>query len=497
MIKIKDVAISFAGVSVFEDVNIVFNRGDKVGLIGRNGSGKSTFLKIILNKLEVDDGVVEIAKGYKIGCLEQHIYFKHDSVIEEVCSVLTAEREYEAWKAEQLLMGLGFSEDDMLSDPKGFSGGYQVKINLAKLLLDEPNMLLLDEPTNYLDIHSVRWLKRFLCKWDGELILITHDRDFMDNVINHTLNIHRGRFSKAYGDTKKIHEKIVAAEEMYEKNRLSEIKKREETEKWINRFKSKASMAKRVQSKIKALEKQEEQSKLAEIQVLDFKFNYLDNINKTNLVKVNNLSFGYNEKNLIEHLSFNVSIGDKIGVVGKNGQGKSTLLKLIAAQLKPKKGDVVINPKTEMGYFGQMNIERLDPALSIIEEMEKSAVSLDQKAIRQVCGNMLFSGDLAKKKIKVLSGGEKSRVMLGKIILQQCNLLLLDEPTNHLDMDSCESLLAATEVFPGAVLIVTHSEYFLKKLANKLIVFDDNKVQFFDGDYELFLAKLGWSNESK
>jgi ATP-binding cassette subfamily F protein 3 len=172
-------------------------------------------------------------------------------------------------------------------------------------------------------------------------------------------------------------------------------------------------------------------------------------------------------------------------------------LKLIAAQLKPKKGDVVINPKTEMGYFGQMNIERLDPALSIIEEMEKSAVSLDQKAIRQVCGNMLFSGDLAKKKIKVLSGGEKSRVMLGKIILQQCNLLLLDEPTNHLDMDSCESLLAATEVFPGAVLIVTHSEYFLKKLANKLIVFDDNKVQFFDGDYELFLAKLGWSNESK
>ena len=495
MINIKDVAISFAGISVFEDVNVVFNRGDKVGLIGRNGSGKSTFLKIILTKLDVDEGEVKIAKGYKIGCLEQHILFHYDSVIEEVCSVLTAEREYETWKAEELLMGLGFSEEEMLSDPREFSGGYQVKINLAKLLLDEPNMLLLDEPTNYLDIHSVRWLKRFLCKWDGELILITHDRDFMDSVINHTLNIHRGKFNKNYGDTKNIHEKIAIAEQMYEKNRLSELKKREETQAWINRFKSKASMAKRVQSKIKTLEKQEEKSKLAEIKVLDFEFNYLDNINKTSLVKISNLSFGYNGENLIEQLSFNVAIGDKIGIVGKNGQGKSTLLKLIASQLEPKQGSVNLNAKTEIGYFGQMNIERLDPELSIIEEMEKSGVSLGQQSIRRVCGNMLFSGDLANKKIKVLSGGEKSRVMLGKIILQSCNLLLLDEPTNHLDMESCESLLAATEAFPGAVLLVTHSEYFLKKLANKLIVFDNNKVLFFDGDYELFLSKLGWSDE--
>ena len=196
MIKIRDLSISFSGHQIFEDVNVTINYGDKVGFIGRNGSGKSTFLKLILNKLEPDSGEIEIPKGYKIGHLEQHIKFHHKTVTEEVCSVLPPEREYEGWKGEEILLGLGFSSEDMMRNPAEFSGGYQVKINLAKLLLDEPNMLLLDEPTNYLDIHSVRWLKKFLQDWDRELILITHDRDFMDSVINQTLNIHRGNFKK-------------------------------------------------------------------------------------------------------------------------------------------------------------------------------------------------------------------------------------------------------------------------------------------------------------
>jgi ATP-binding cassette, subfamily F, member 3 len=495
MIKVKNISISFVGVTIFEDVNIIFNRNDKVGFIGRNGSGKSTFLKLILNQLEADIGVIEVPKDYKIGHLEQHIKFSHSTVIEEVCSVLSGDREYEEWKGEEILMGLGFSVEDMLRNPDEFSGGYQVKINLAKLLLDEPNMLLLDEPTNYLDIHSVRWLKRFLRNWDGELILITHDRDFMDSVITHTLNIHRGNFKKTQGNTQNIHEKIALAEDMYEKTRKNEEKQREKTEAWINRFKAKASMAKQAQSKIKLLEKQDKKGKLAQIETLDFEFNCLANLGKSNFAEVNKLTFGYDDENLIEKLSFKIRADDRICIIGRNGKGKSTLLKLITGHLAPKEGTIEINNKTEIGYFGQMNIDRLNPDLSIYEEMQNSAPTLNQTTVRKACGNMMFSGGLSNKKIEVLSGGEKSRVMLGKILLKPSNLLLLDEPTNHLDIDSCESLLGAIKKFPGAVLIVTHSEYFLKEIANKLIVFDDDRVFVFEEGYASFLKKIGWSDE--
>ena len=495
MIKVNNIAIGFTGNTIFEDVNIIFNRDDKIGFIGRSGSGKSTFLKLILGELEPDEGVIEISKGYRIGHLEQHIKFSHDLVLDEVCSVLSEEREYETWKGEEILMGLGFSLEDMLRDPNEFSGGYQVKINLAKLLLAEPNMLLLDEPTNYLDIHSVRWLKKFLNNWDGEIILITHDRDFMDSIITHTLNIHRGNFKKTQGNTRNVHEKIALAEEMYEKTRLNEAKQREKTEEWIKRFKAKASMAKRAQSKIKLLDKQDKKEKLAQVATLDFEFNSLPASGRSNLTEISNLTFGYDEENLIEKLSFEVSADDKVCIIGRNGKGKSTLLKLVMGDLHAKEGNIEVHEKTEFGYFGQMNIDRLNPNLSIYEEMQNAAPTISQTAVRRVCGNMMFSGGLSNKKIAVLSGGEKSRVMLGKILLQPANMLLLDEPTNHLDLESCESLLGAIKSFPGAVLIVTHSEYFLKEIANKLIVFDDGKVTVFEGTYDDFLRKVGWSDE--
>jgi ATP-binding cassette subfamily F protein 3 len=263
MIKTTDLEISFSGQKIFGDVNIVINKKEKVGFIGRNGSGKSTFLKIILGKLEQDSGEVIMPKGYKIGHLDQHIKFTHKTVVDEVCSVLSGDREYEIWKGESILTGLGFSDEEMEKDPAEFSGGNQVKINLAKLLLDEPDMLLLDEPTNYLDIHSIKWLKNFLNDWRDELILVTHDRNFMNNVISHTLNIHRGEFKKTAGNTEKVLEKILNEEEIYNKTVENEAKKRQKTEAWISRFKSKASMATRAQSKIKMLEKTEKKEKLA------------------------------------------------------------------------------------------------------------------------------------------------------------------------------------------------------------------------------------------
>jgi ATP-binding cassette subfamily F protein 3 len=495
MITIKNLAIGFSGEHLFESANFVINPEDKIGLMGRNGSGKSTFLRCLLHEVEPDEGAVHIPSGYRIGHLAQHIAFAHSLVIDEVCSVLSEERQYEGWKGESILMGLGFTLEDMLEDPNDFSGGEQVKIQLAKLLLAEPNMLLLDEPTNYLDIHSVRWLKSFLGKWDGEIILITHDRDFMDSIISHTLNIHRGQMKKIPGATEDAYAHIVTEEEHYEKTRQNVAKEREKTEAWIKRFKAKASMAKRVQSRVKLLEKQAQQEKLSEIASLDFVFNEAPVIQKGMLAVVDNLCFSYDNNPLIPPVSLEIGPHDRICVIGKNGKGKSTLLKLLVGELTPISGSVSMHDRVALGYFGQMNIERLRPSDTVYESMQEAAPTSSQTAVRQVCAHMLFPGGLANKPVSVLSGGEKSRVMLGKILLQPTNLLLLDEPTNHLDLDACESLLDAIQCFSGAIIMVTHSEYFLHQVATKLIVFDADTISVFDGSYADFLQQVGWSDE--
>jgi len=495
MIRIQDLSISFDGKKIFSDVNFHINPKEKIGLIGRNGSGKSTFLKILLNKIEQDSGLIELSKNYKIGFLEQHIKFTHDTIIDEVCSILSEDREYEVWKGEKILNGLGFSDDEMLQDPKLFSGGFQVKINLAKLLLLEPNLLLLDEPTNYLDIHSIRWLKKFLIDWKDEIILITHDRAFMDSIISHTLNIHRENFRKISGNTKKIKEQINQEEVIYEKTRINQQKQRQKTQEWIDRFKAKATLASRAQSKAKMLEKQEVNVKLSDISNLDFKFNYSKYQSKESLLNVKELSFGYDiDKLLLKNLSIKVNKGDKICIIGKNGKGKSTLLKLLHNELNPISGSFTKHEKTKIGYFGQMNIDRLNSTNTIYQEIQSVDQHITETLVRRTCAHMMFSGDLADKKISVLSGGEKSRVMLGKILLNPVNLLFLDEPTNHLDMESTETLMNAVKKFEGAVMMVSHDEYFLNKIANKLIIYDHGKVFHYNGTYKEFIKNVGWKD---
>ena len=495
MITIQDLSISFDGKALFNDVNVHFNQKEKIGLIGRNGSGKSTFLKLLLKELEPDSGEIKIPRNYKIGYLEQHIRFSHQTIIDEVASVLPEERIYETWKGEKILNGLGFSDEEMLQDPKLFSGGYQVKINLAKLLLLEPNLLLLDEPTNYLDIHSIRWLKKFLKDWTEELILITHDRNFMDSIITHTLNIHRGNFRKFPGNTKKIKEQILQEEEIYEKTRINQEREREKTQAWIDRFKSKATLASRAQSRAKMLEKKEVKEKLDTIVNLDFNFNYLNYNSKQNLMKVTDISFGYDpNKILINNLSFNVQKGDKICIIGKNGKGKSTLLKLLSKEIDVLNGEINIHEKVEIGYFGQMNIDRLNNDNSIYEEVQSVDPSIPETKVRTICAHMMFPGKASNKKIGILSGGERSRVTLGRILLNPVNLLFLDEPTNHLDMESTETLMEAVQRFEGSVIMVTHDEYFLNKIANKLIIYDEGKAFFHNGDYRDFQKKIGWKD---
>jgi ATP-binding cassette, subfamily F, member 3 len=495
MITINKLNLSFGDQPLFNDVSFNVNAKERIGLVGRNGSGKTTLFNILCNKISAGNGVLGLPKNYKIGIVEQHLSFSSYTVIDEACLGLPVGHEDDVWKAEKILYGLGFSEDDLYKDPKLFSGGYQVRLNLAKVLVSEPNLLLLDEPTNYLDIISIRWMERFLISWPNEMIIITHDRSFMDSVSTHTMIIHRQKVKKIEGDTSKLYEQIAIEEETHERTRVKDEKQRKEMETFINRFKSKATLAGMAQSRIKALNRMTKLEKLERISSLEFSFNEADFVAK-NIMSVENISFAYPEKEtLINNFSLTISKNDRICIIGKNGKGKTTLLKLLSGELTPIRGEVSYHPGVKAGVFGQTNIERLNHANTIESELMSSSNETNPKVIRSVCGAMMFSGDLAKKSIKVLSGGEKSRVLLGKILLAPSNFLLLDEPTNHLDMDSCDSLIEAINNFASAVVVVTHNELFLNNIANRLIVFNEDGIELFEGTYAEFLDDVGWQNE--
>ena len=492
MLQINDLSLAFGGRPLLDNVSFNIHSGERIGLVGRNGSGKTTLFRLITGKVLPDEGRISMPKNYTIGYLKQHLQFTEATVLEEACLGLKAEERDEIWKGEKILTGLGFTEDELYKSPAEFSGGFQVRLNLAKVLLAEPHLLLLDEPTNYLDILSIRWLTRFLQRWNNELMIITHDRDFMNSVTTHTMAIHRQKVKKIEGDTIKLFEQIAVEEEVYEKTRRKENKKREEAMEFINRFRALAARASLVQSRIKALDRMGKKEELSKIMELGFRFNSLA-FEAQCLMRVEDLSFGYTpEQTLIQALSLDIGKRDRICVVGKNGKGKSTLLRLLAGELEPKAGEIKPHPNCSLGYFGQTNIERLNSEMTIEQELAKLRPDLNYSEIRKTCGAMMFSGDLALKKISVLSGGEKSRVSLGKILLSPTNLLLLDEPTNHLDVESCDSMIAALDDFSGAVIIVTHSEMFLHHLADRLIVFNDDRVFVFEGTYQDFLDKIGW-----
>ena len=495
MIQLTNLSKSFGGQILFKNLNLKMNANQKIGLIGRNGSGKSTLFKIILGEESHDSGEVLIPKNYKIGTLRQHLVFTKPTVREECSLVLSEEEQYNFYKIEKILFGLGFTSEDLEKDPLSFSGGYQIRINLAKLLATEPNMLLLDEPTNYLDLLSLRWLKQFIRSFDGEVILITHDREFMDAVTTHTMGIQRKSLHIIQGNTKKYDETLALSDETYEKTRQNQEKKRKELEEFIAKNKARASTAALAQSKQKILDKMDEMESLESESNLAFNFNYKETPAKINL-RVENLAFGYNaDEKLFENLSFALENGKTLAIIGKNGKGKSTLLNTIAGELKAQEGELKFHPSTSMAHFGQTNIERLNVNNSIIDEISSVSLKLGIAQTRSICGTMMFSGELADKKISVLSGGERSRVMLGKIIATEANLLLLDEPTNHLDMYSIDSLCTAIEEFKGSTIMVTHSEMLLRRLANALIIFHKGGAEYFDGTYDEFLEKIGWEEE--
>ncbi len=498
MLQVTNLEKSYGKQVLFDGVGFTVNPRERVGLVGRNGHGKSTLFRMVLGEEHQDSGTITVPSGYSIGHLSQHIHFTEETVLGEACLALPSNEDHidETYKAEAILHGLGFTNDDFDRHPASLSGGYQVRLNLAKVLASEPNLLLLDEPTNYLDIVSVRWLTQFLRAWRNEMIIITHDRDFMDSVSTHTMIIHRCKMRKVQGGTQKLYDQILLEEEIYEKTRQNDEKKRKEVEQFINRFRAQATKASAVQSRVKALARHEKLEKLDEIRTLDFKFRSAPFEAKW-LMTVEDLSFGFSKDGpkLIDGLSFAVGKKDRVAVIGKNGKGKTTLLNLLAREMSPLGGEIKHHPNTKIAYFGQTNINRLRPEKTALQEVMESHPDCGQGEARAICGLMMFEGDNALKKVSVLSGGEKSRVLLGKLLVSPANLLMLDEPTNHLDMESIDSLIEAIEAFDGAVIIVTHSELILEAIATKLIIYDNDEVSVFEGTYLDFLERVGWSDE--
>lgn len=498
MLQVNNLSKWYGEQVLLDKVSFVVNPNERIGLIGRNGHGKSTLFRILMGEDKPDEGNFSTPSRYKIGILSQYFEFHFPTVMEEACSVLPDHGGWkEEYKAETILNGLGFPEEFFHRSPLDLSGGFQMRLNLAMLLLSEPNLLLLDEPTNYLDIVSIRWLERFLKMWEGEFILITHDRTFMDTVCTHTMGIIRKKLRKIEGPTSKWYTQIAEEDVIYEKTRQNEESKRAQTERFIERFRAQASKATMVQSRVKLLEKQGQKEKLELDADLYFRFRAMPFPGQRMLI-VQKLKFGYDPTDILfDDVSFEIMPTDRIAVIGPNGKGKSTLLSLLAGELTPISGSIESHAQTRIGYFGQTNVGRMVSENMVYEEIESVNPNLGIAGARSIAGLMMFEGDAGTKKIKVLSGGEKSRVLLGKILATPVNLLLLDEPTHHLDMQSVDSLKKALDEFSGAVVIVSHDELILEAIANKLVVFDDGKCFVFEGTYKDFLDRVGWSFEKK
>jgi len=494
MIRIEHLTKYFGDYDLFEDVNLTIGSKEKIGLIGRNGSGKSTLLKILLGKESYDEGKIEIPKHVRVQSLEQHLDFTEPTILGQVCKALPNDAFGQEWRAESILMGLGFSKSDFKRAPSEFSSGMQVRLRLAQALVSEADLLLLDEPTNYLDILSLRWLERFLKSWKGAFILVTHDQTFMEKVVDHVVGIHRGKMRKMKGTPVKLMNQIRREEDVHEKTRVKQEKKDAKTKEFISKFRAGARSAGLVQSRIKSLDKQKVHKKLEKLPEIKFHFK-AQVFQGAELMRATNICFEYEEGNsIIDKFSVSVRPKERIAIIGPNGKGKSTLLRLLVKELKIQSGKLKSHENIKIGYFGPSQVEALNLDNTILTELVHLTKAKEQK-VRTVCGALLFTGNSIKKKIVKLSGGERSRVGLARLMLSESNILILDEPTNHLDMESCQALTQALNEYPGTIIFVSHDEKIIQSLATRLVVFDGGVTQVLEKDYQSFLDSGGWLEE--
>jgi len=531
MIDLSNISLQFGGKYLFRDVNYKINSGDKISLVGANGSGKSSLLKIIKGEIEPEKGKIYRQKKISIGYLPQeNVTHRGKSLLDEAKSALTdiiylQEKEeiitqrltdknipddekddlvnqlgelhhrleeldsFSAEsKVEKILTGLGFQQDDFTRLTEEFSGGWQMRIALSKILISQNEILLLDEPTNHLDIDSLEWLINFLKNCKNALLIVSHDKYFINQVTNKTLEIFNNRFysySGNYNDYLKFKEE---RDKQAENQLILQQKKIEETERFIERFRYKATKAKQVQSRIKMLKKIELVELPENLEKISIRFPEPPKSGRINLELISTCkSYGDNE--IFKDLNFQINRGDKIAFVGPNGSGKTTLAKILAGICPLNGGQRVIGYNTIISYYAQDIADELNPDLDIIGTMEESAAGIPVNQLRTLLGSFLFHGDDILKKISVLSGGEKSRVALAKMLLAKSNLLILDEPTNHLDFSSKEILKNALANFSGSLVIVSHDIDFLNPIINKTAEIRKGKIKVFEGGIEYYLSK--------
>lgn len=533
MISLNKLSINFTGDFLFKEISFVAGDHDKIGLVGKNGAGKSTLLKIIHKLIEPTSGNMIITSGYKTGYLPQEMVadfqttvwnetmsaFVEQKQLEQKITIITEQlscrSDYESDQyiqlaqqlsdytdrfhylggnnmegdAEKVLIGLGFKSEDFHRRLSEFSSGWQMRVALAKILLQHPEIILLDEPTNHLDIESIQWLEEYLATFEGCLILVSHDRTFLDRVTNRTIEITFGNiqdYKCSYSQyVEQRLERIDAQQSAYQ-NQQKEI---EQIERFIERFRYKSTKAKQVQSRLKLLDKMER----IEVEELDkstiaFQFPPAPQSGKV-VVEAKNLSVGYENLTVLNDIDFYLERGERVAFVGKNGEGKSTFVKAIVGELELQKGVLNLGHQVIVGYYAQNQALFLDPNKTVFETIDEIAVGDIRPKIRTILGCFLFSTEDTEKKVAVLSGGEKSRLALAKLLLSPFNLLILDEPTNHLDMQSKNVLKNALLQYHGSLILVSHDRDFLEGLTDKIIEFKEKKINTFIGDVYEFLEK--------
>ncbi|MBN2893808.1 MAG: ABC-F family ATP-binding cassette domain-containing protein [Bacteroidales bacterium] len=532
MISINDLSISFSGKDLFNNVSFQIDKSDKIGLVGKNGSGKTTLLRLIIGEMSYDTGIISLPKDIKIGYLPQNLnYNEGKTVMEETLTAfdefknlkielenanaeLTERTDFESdsykklidkvsdlsyklsfqnentiqAEAEQVLKGLGFVQADFDRSTSEFSGGWRMRVEIAKLLLKKPDVFLLDEPTNHLDIESIQWIENFLADFKGAIVLISHDRRFLDKVTSRTLEISLGKiydYNVSYSKYKFLRAERRQQEIAAYDNQQSKIK---QTERFIERFRAKATKSVQVQSRIKMLDKIDRiEIEPEDKQTIIFNFPPAPRAGDI-VLETESLTKNYGNHTVIKNIDFILNRGEKIAFVGKNGEGKTTLARIFNKELDYE-GNLKIGHNVSIGYFAQNQDETLDKTITVFDTLDHIAVGDIRTQLRKILGSFLFSNDDIEKKVGVLSGGERARLALAKLILQPYSLLILDEPTNHLDIPAKDILKQALLKYDGTLLIVSHDRDFLEGLVDTVYEFRNQKIKQYKGDINYFLEK--------
>lgn len=522
MLAITDLSFYFGSRSIFDQLSFHVKPKDKIGLIGANGKGKSTLLKLISGDHTPDSGDISKAKDCSIGFLNQDLlsyetqesiltvamqaFEKENKLLSEINNLLKKiETEYsddlieklskkqeqyatlEGYslqsKAEAILEGLGFKTEELTQPLQSFSGGWRMRVMLAKILLASPALLLLDEPTNHLDLPSIEWLETYLKNFEGAYIIVSHDQEFLNNAVTSIAEVNQSNIDIYKGNYDFYTEERELRHEIQHNAFKNQQKKIKDAEKFITRFKAKATKARQVQSKIKNLDKIDKiEDVAAENAVINFQFNFTKPSGKI-ITEFKDVSKAYGEKVILKDANAILSRGDKIALIGANGKGKSTLLRLISMS-EEYEGEIEEGFNVTRAFYAQHQLESLSPDSGILEELKHSGIDKTEQELRNILGCFLFSDDDVEKKIKILSGGEKSRVALAKTLISEANFLMLDEPTNHLDIQSVDMLIQALEQYEGSFVVVSHNRYFISEVANKIWFIEDEKIIEYPGTFE-------------